>query len=381
MTFKDTRFVIISLVVLLMTTAGCTGRGGKDFNEVGDTLKLKYARGLTIVKYRDFTVVDVANPWKAGKLLHRYILAGQDTDVDMPEGTVVRTPVSRALVYSTVHAGLLADLGAAGSVAGVCDAGYIKTPWINEGLKNKTIADCGNSMSPDFEKVMALQPDAILLSPFENGGGYGRLEEMDVPIIECADYMEASPLARAEWMKFFGLLTGRQHEADSLFQVVETNYLRLKQTAARLAERPSVLVDKMDGSTWYVPGGTSTIGQMIADAGGRYIFARQQKSGSIPLPFERVLSDASQADVWLMRYNGKTPLTLAALGREHDGYNRIKAFSTGRVYGCNTLTTNFFEETPFRPDWLLADFIAMIHPEAAAKLQGNGTLRYFRPLK
>ena len=70
-------------------------------------------------------------------------------------------------------------------------------------------------MKPDIERIIDLRADAILLSPFENSGGYGRLEQIGVPIIECADYMETSALGRAEWMKFYGLLYGKEHEADS----------------------------------------------------------------------------------------------------------------------------------------------------------------------
>ena len=115
--------------------------------------------------------------------------------------------------------------------------------------------NAGDAMNPDIEKIIDFHPDAILLSPFENGGGYGRIEKLGVPIIECADYMETSPLGRAEWMRFFGLLFGRQQQADSLFYRVRNEYIRLKGLVGKLNRRPTLISELKNGSAWYVPGG------------------------------------------------------------------------------------------------------------------------------
>ena len=144
-------------------------------------------------------------------------------------------------------------------------------------------------MSPVIEKIIDLHPDAILLSPFENSGGYGKLEDLDIPLVECAEYMEVSPLARAEWMRFYGLLFGKQKKADKLFAEVDKNYNDLKEQAKDAGKGRSVMMDKQVGSVWYVPGGHSTIGQMIKDAGGRYPWEDDEHSGSLPLSFETVL--------------------------------------------------------------------------------------------
>lgn len=358
-------------LTLLITLTSCTGgtTGGKI--DDGDTIQFNYARGLTMVKYDDFTEVKIADPWHSGKLLRTYLLVPSTEDVpdDLPKGTVVRTPLKSAVVFSTVHCNLLMGMKAQNVIKGVCDLQYVGIPYIQAGCKAGRIADCGSSMSPNVERIIDANPGALLISPYENGNGYGKLEETGIPVVECADYMESTALGRAEWMRFFGILTGREHEADSLFNVVEKNYLHLKAVAQRTKDRPTVLIDKKYGSVWYVPGGRSTIGMMVADAGGKYVFASEAKAGSVALSPESVLDRAALADIWLFRYASSHPVTYAELLSEYQGYNNIRAFIHHNAYGCNTMTSRFFEETPFRPDYLLQDFVSIFHPETGYKLR------------
>ena len=182
-----------------------------------------------------------------------------------------------------------------------------------------------------------------------------------------------SPLARAEWMKFYGMLIGEEQRADSLFEVVDQSYRQLKARASAAGTGLSVLIDKMVGSVWYVPGGRSTIGQMIKDADGQYAWADDEHSGSLSLPFETVLEKAGEAQVWMFRYDSEHPITSEQLLEEKEGYSQFRAFQTGDMYGCNVATSLFYEESPFRPDWLLNDFIQILHPETSM----SETLRYY----
>ena len=287
--------------------------------------------------------------------------------------TVVRVPLRRSVVFTSVHAALIGELGAEGQVAGVADAKYMKVPYVSEGLASGRLTDCGDGMSPLVEKIIDAEADALLLSPFENSGGYGRLEEVDIPIIECAEYMEQSPLARAEWIRFYGMLYGEERRADSLFHVVDSCYAALCRQAGEASGQPSVLMDKQTGSVWYVPGGRSTIGHMLQDAHCRYPWAHDDHSGSLALPFEAVLEQAGEADVWLLRYDAAQPLSMAQLLSEQPGYGQRRPVRQGQVYACNVATSMFYEETPFRPDLLLRDFISILHPDTT-----NATpLRYY----
>ena len=404
----------IGVVILLTLLFSCTGGRGPSAQEAGDTVSLKYATQLSIVRHKDYTEVVVKNPWKEGKILHSYLLVPDSIDPQnishssllTPHSslsTVVRTPLRRSVMFTTVHCAMLMSFGCEQSIAGVADLKYIKIPWIHEQVKAGRITDVGEGMSPVVEKIIDQRPDALFLSPFENSGGYGRLEEIGIPIIECAEYMEPSPLARAEWLRFYGMLFGCEARADSLFAVVDSSYCALRDrwyggTGARGHENtsvavgnlapphhrttvptktPSVLLDKVTGSVWYVPGGRSTIGQMIQDAGGNYPWADDEHSGSVSLPFEAVLEKAGEADVWLFRYSSDHDITPDELLSEHHGYDQFKAFRNGEIYGCDVERSLFYEESPFRPDWLLGDYIHILHPD----IPNLPPLRYYKKIK
>ena len=385
-------FKFLFLAVLL---AACKGRQTAALLEAGDSVTFKYATQLSIVRYDGYTVASLKNPWKEGMTLHRYVLVPSDRDLPphLPNGTIIRTPVGRAVMFTTVHCAMLMSLGKEDCISGVADLKYIKIPWIQEQVKKGKIADVGDGLSPVVEKIIDQRPDAIFLSPFENSGGYGKLEEIDIPLVECAEYMEKTPLGRAEWLRFYGILFGCEQKADSLFHVVDSNYNALKALAQNHGDwhndssaakirvpvpviRPTTLLDKVTGSVWYVPGGQSTIGQMIQDAGGDYPWAKDEHSGSVSLPFEAVLEKAGEADVWLFRYSSDHDITYAELSAEHHGYDQFRAFRQKNVYGCDVERSPFYEESPFRPDWLLNDFIHILHPE----IEGLAPLRYYKEL-
>ena len=386
------RLGLISALFLAVLLSSCGGRQTASADG-GDTVPFRYAQLLQLVRHDGYTVATIRHPWRQDAVLHRYVLVPADAPVPegFPEGTVIRTPLRRSVVFTTVHCSLLSMLHREASVAGVADLKYIKAPYVQEGVSAGRIVDCGDGMSPVIEKIIDLHPDALLLSPFENSGGYGQLEEIDIPIVECAEYMEPSPLGRAEWVRFYGLLYGCEHEADSLFALVDSSYHALRHTVMPESRNPvvsesrhpdtapktSVLVDKVTGSVWYVPGGRSTIGQMLSDAGARYPWAADDRSGSIALPFETVLERAGDCDVWLLRYSGQQPLTRQQLLSEHRGYNQFRSFREGRVYGCNVEQSMFYEDSPFRPDLLLSDFIKILHPD----IPDLPALRYYHKVE
>ena len=363
----------LSLLVLFFS---CGGGKTAPSQEEGDTLAFKYATQLSVVRYDGYAVATLKNPWKEGMILHQYVLVpkNQDAVPQIHGATIIRTPLSRSMVFSTVHCAMLMDLGKQDCIAGVADLKYIKIPWIQQQVKQGKICDVGDGLSPVVEKIIDQRPDALFLSPFENSGGYGKLEDIDIPIVECAEYMETSPLGRAEWLRFYGMLFGCEEKADSLFEAIDRNYNALKTLAKSNIHK--VLLDKVTGSVWYVPGGKSTIGQMILDAGGTNPWAGDMHNGSVSLPFEAVLEKAGEADFWLFRYSSDHDITYDELLSEHHGYNQFKAFRNQQVYGCNVELSPFYEETPFHPDWLLNDFIRILHPE----LENPAPLRYYKKL-
>lgn len=322
----------------------------------------------------------VAHP---GSKTATYILIPKDKEIpaDLPAGTIIRTPVSRALIYSSLHSRLIADLGHTSEIAGVCDARYITDPDLRSRISEGQIIDCGESMNPDIERIISLNPDLIMISPLGNNDRYARLRRLGIPILECSDYLESSPLGQAEWMLFYGLLfEDTNNGIKEKYNRIEARYDSIKTLAATQARKPRVIMDAIYSGAWSVPGGQSTIGRLIEDAGGINPFAYIKRSGGIPLPPERVLAEAGDADIWLLRYNQKQDKTLPELSRDAPLNSQFKAFKMKHVYGCNTDYIPFFDETPFRPDLLLEDLHHLFTLDLSST-DSLPSLRYFRPLQ
>lgn len=401
---KIKNIIFGALVVLLVVAC----QGGKTASgEGGDTLQMKYAELLTIVKHNDgaYTEAIIENPWKKGTTLHKYILVpkGKEGDEtvarlkdDIRENAtlqmgshcdIVRTPLESNVVFTAPHCQLMYELGCKNAITGVCDKDYINIPDIKERVKlsdgkastsdtDKVIIDCGSSMQPDMERIIALKPEGLFISPFENSGGYGKLDKLHIPIIETADYMETSPLGRAEWMKFYGLLFKSEERSDSLFSSIEKEYLALKAEAANLPQGLSILTERKMGSVWYVPGGKSTMGILLKDANAKYIFADDTHSGSLAYGPERILSKGTQVDVWAFKYFGGKTLSKNDLLAEYEGYKVLKAFNSNSIYQVDTSTQPYFELTSFHPEILLREFIILAHPKATQ----FGKLRFYQHL-
>ena len=418
---KKLYILLCGATVALLMTACQGGKTAAADADAGDTLEMKYAKLLTIVKHGDgeetsdaaegidyqYAEALVANPWKAGTMLHRYILIPKGEEGDKTVAMLakrrstgarcttdtVRTPVERSAVFIAPHCQLMYELGCQQAIRGVCDLDYINIPDVkkraalsgNTSAQNTSaqnpIVNCGSSMAPDIERIIALKPEAILLSPFENSGGYGKLDKLHIPIIEAADYMESSPLGRAEWMKFYGMLFGNEEgksngisgscepKADSLFAKIEKEYLSLKAQAAGYRKSLSILTERKTGNVWYVPGGQSTIGILLKDANARYIFEDDQHSGSLAMSPEQILAKGKQVDVWAFKYFGGAPLSQAQLLQEYDGYKALAAFNRGNIYQVDTSTVPYFELTSFHPEQLLREFIILAHGERFGKLR------------
>ena len=363
--------VAVSFMVSMAFLASCGGSHSESNAGAGEAISMRYAENLMIAEHPGFTEVTVRNPWDTLRVLQRYVLVPKDSVLpeNLPEGTLIRTPVSNALVYSTVHAGLISELGAGEAIGGVCGAEYINDSTLQRRLAEGTLADCGMSQNPDIERIIKLRPQIIMLSPYENNDRYARVGELGIPLVECADYMEDSALGRAEWVRLYGLLFGHRDDSEKMFKETETEYLRLRDLAHSVDTHPSVIMDQRYGQVWYVPGSRSLMNGLIKDAGGKNPFESYGK-GSVPLAPERVLAEAHDADVWFMRYNQENEKSLAELAKDAPVNSRFKAYRNGNVYGCNTRHVDFYEETPFHPDRLLRDMIIVMHPG----LLGNDTV-------
>ena len=344
----------------------------------GDTLPMRHSSLLQMVECDGYTLVNVKNPWKADAFLHRYMLLPKDcADVSVPQGvTLLRTPLDNQLVFATLHAQLFVTLGCVDAISGVCDARYMSVPQVCENVAGGKIVDCGSSMDINLERLLALAPEAAWVIPYKNGG-YGKMERVNVPLVECVDYMESSPLACAEWVRFYGRLLGVSSRADSLFSAVCDKYESVKARVDSCATRPRLMCELKSGSAWYMPGGCSTMGQLYSDAGADYLFGSNDNSGSVPYSFETVLARADSADVWLVKYGADKDKSYSSLEQEFSGYTLLRPFRERRIFACNVSSKRFYEETPFRPDILLEELACLLHPE----LNDDYKFRYYEKMQ
>lgn len=352
-----------------------------DYTDVdtADTLTM-HARYLTIADCGGGLIrVDISDPWRNGNWLARYAFVHRDSVIpdSIPvDVRIVRTPINNAAVFSSVHTEALRELGAVDVVKAIADRQYF-TPddTIIRLLDMGRIKDLGTVASPSVELMAMSGITTVLRSPMQdlNSAKYPD----NIVVVECADYMEPTPIGRAEWILLLGELCGKREEARKIFENVIDNYssLVMKARTAQSA-KPKVLADTEYSGVWYVAEGGSYMAKMIADAGAIWPWADTDGAGSLTLSLEDVALKALDADLWLVRSYGydTTTSTLKALNPRYTAFN---AWKKGNIYSCNTKEKNIFNDAAFHPDRVLAEYIAMFHPEVLPDYE----LKYYKHTK
>lgn len=368
---------ILATIFVAIFLVACNGSITRE-EAVGEVLTTQ-SQLLSIIDCDGTTIVEIENPWKEGAVLKLFALVHRDSVIpqNLPSNAeLLRVPINSALVYSSVHAGVIDELGSIDAVTGVVDAEYYKIPEIVKGVKAGTVVDAGNSMAPTIEKIVELSPEAIFTSPFQNAG-HGAIEKLGIPIIECADYMETTPLGRAEWIKLFGELLCKRDEANAIYEEVERKYNALVAKTKNVEEKPTVISEMLIDGVWFLPGGRSYMAQMFADAGAAYPWSEDESTGSLQLDFATVYDKAYNADYWLIK-SPEPNFSLADLESKYPLNKKMEAFAKGGVYVINTVETSFFEDFPFHPEKLLKEYIMLFHPEVLGDEQ---SFKYLRQVK
>ena len=338
---------------------------------------------LVIEKIPGATRVTVRDPWQnaKGTALDWYLVP---CDSALPEGIsegqVIRVPVRRMICMSTTHLAMIRALDATDLIVGISGPSLVYDSLLLERISNGRIRDVGYENNLNRELVISLEPDLLMAYGIADpsSGSNARLTDSGVKVFYNADYLEQHPLAGCQWLRLFGLLTGRECMADSIVSFVTGRYLDLAgKVRTMTTDRPGVLLGAPWEDVWYISPGNSYIGQLIDDAGGDYIFSDMVAPNSVPLSVESVFRRAAEADVWI---NPGTADNLSEIATADHRLASLPLIRQGKVWNNRRRITpeggnDYWESAVVRPDLLLMDFVSIIHPEL---LPGHDQIYYIR---
>lgn len=286
-------------------------------------------------------------------------------------GEALPTPIERAVVMSTTHLPFFSALGIGDVVVGTAHADQVRDPFFSEAVRQGRVQDVSRADGVDRERMTALDPQVVFDLPF---GMSDRRDVADHTVL-ITEYLEAHPLGRAEWIRFFGMLFGKEQRADSLFKAIEHRYTFLRGQRNLLPAPPSVLFCSHWEGTWFAPPGNSYMATLIEDAGGRYVYSDREETGNIPVPLERLLVMGDTIDHLgvLLAYPGTVDRKVLVGGDPR--ILVLKAVQKGAFYG-NSSTSDLFGQAVLEPEQILLDLRSIFHPGSA----GGRKSRYFRAI-
>jgi iron complex transport system substrate-binding protein len=368
------------LLCLLFTFFSCKKEPSGQTNTVArsGSDSIYFAKGFQIETHDDYILVTTRNPWKSEQELQRFVLVPKSHPLpeSLPEGTVIRTPLERTVSFGSVQCSFFAEFDALQTLVGVCEPDFIHIPFVQNGVREGKIADIGQAANPSFEKILLIEPEALFTAPIEESGT-GLTSALNIPSIECVDYLESSPLGRAEWIRFFALFFEKRASADSLFTATTNNYQTWQKLTAHLETQPTVFAETIYSGVWWQPGGNSYMAHFFKDAGADYLWKDDMHTGSIGLSYESVLERAEKAAFWLIKYNAPQELTLGELLKNNPNYAFFDAYKQENIYTCNTGKVTYYEELPVHPDYILKDLVWIFHPGSLSGYQP----KYYRKIK
>ena len=288
----------------------------------------------------------------------------RETNVVVPEGyTPVQVPVERTLVMTMLQLSNFTALDALDVVRGITGTKNLFNKEVRQRVKDGRIVKIGMEGNFDTELILSANPEVIFISPFKRGG-YDTIKETGITLIPYLGYKELHPLGQAEWIKFVGLFLGKETEADSIFAGIEERYCRLRSEVCKVqnANKPTVFSGEMHGGNWYAVGGQSTLAQLFRDAGADYI-VKDDNTGGVNIEFEQMYAMAADADYWRILNSFPGDFSYEALKASEPRNELFRAFREKKVIYCNMKQTPYYELSPVNPDVILADLIAIFHPE------------------
>lgn len=377
------------LLLLLAVTCACTGsHSGASTDFTRSLYTPRYASGFDVATTQSLSdtlgnvadsplLLTVKNPWQGAddEVSRLLILPAGSTAADIPEdyaGCMLIGPAKRIVAMSSTHVAMLDAIGAADNIVGVSGLDYISNAQIAK--RRDEIADVGYEGNIDYESLAGARPDLVLLYGVTSRSSMEpKLRELGIPYVYVGDYLEQSPLGKAEWMVALGAITGRMHNAIDAFEPVEKAYNTIavaisealgNDSTGNAVKRPGVMLNAPTGDNWFLPPADSYIVRLIQDAGGRYLFEENRGNASQPVDMERARLLMSEADFWL---NPGTATDLDQLLALAPHMADTPPVMRDNVWNNNNLTTrsggnDFYESGTVRPDRVLLDLVNILHP-------------------
>ena len=374
------QFIFIILCIVLISCKDNSSRQ-ETVNQSVETTSIKYAEGFSIKSYENYKILEVATPWPGAKKTFRYVLhqsgATIPDSIDFDEKLEI--PVKNIVVTSTTHIPALEALGLENKLTGFPGTRYISSEKTRKLIDSGSIQELGQNENINTEILIDLSPDVVVGFAIDaTNKSLETIKKTGIPVLYNGDWTEKTPLGKAEWIKFFGVLFDKNEEAEKIFDDIETSYLKAKELASLSKTKPVVIAGSMYNDKWYVPYGNSWQAQFIKDANASYLYADTEGEGSLALSFESVLDKAGNADTWISSGQFES---YAQLTENSVHYDKFKAVNDKEVYTVSlskgaTGGVLFYELGPQRPDLILKDLINIFHPDILQKYENV----FFKPL-
>lgn len=358
------RFALLTLALAAALVSGCSGSAEHSLNDFTTSVYTpSYASGFDIrgTEKDASTLITVRNPWQGGNQVeqHLILLRGKAQAPENGELQAVKAPVRRVVCMSSSHIALFDATGQVDRVVGVSSLDYIANPRIRQRAQQGEVRDVGYDTNLNFELLAALQPDLVLLYGIsgENTTITGKLRELGIPYLYIGDYVEESPLGKAEWLVAAAELCDRREAGADTLRRIASRYNAIKTRLDPADARPKVMLNTPYRDTWFMPSIRSYMVRLIEDAGGSYVYTKNHSNASVAVDLEEAYLLAHEADFWI---NVGACNSLGELTAQNPKFADVPAVVDRCVWNNNRRQTpgggsDFWESGVVRPDVILRD--------------------------
>ena len=356
-----TKHILYSILIFSILV-GCS-RKRKESNHFETNSNVKYAKNFSIKINKNYIEFHLLNP-ETNEIEKKFALIKNDS-IKVPEGfTPILVPIKSTITLSSTHIGMLSKLNACNLVKGISNHNYVYEPSILERYKKGEVIELGDENSISVESIIRSQSDLLIYSGFGKEFPHQKqLEKLGTICLANYDWKENHPLGKAEWIKVFGYLTGKEEIASIYFKAIEKDYLSLKKMASKLKDTPSLFSGNLVGDIWYSPAGESYNAILFKDAKGDYKYANSKGIGSIENSFEQIFSDNLNTQYW---FNPGIESKQDLL-KSQPKFKLFQAYKENKIFSYTFSGNEFWERSAVEPNHVLSDLIRILHPELKLK--------------